>query len=112
MVRALMKRKRRSDPSYDEIQDGGRAKVIDEAIVALAFDYARDQNFLEDVGGVDFKLLKTIERMTSHLEVSVRTSGDWAKAILNGFEVWREVVANDGGKMIVDLDARKLTFIT
>ena len=40
-------RKRRSAPDIDEVEDGGRAIVIDEAIVAYVWEYARRHRFLE-----------------------------------------------------------------
>ena len=57
--------------------DCGRAAVIEEGISALAFDYARRHRMLEGVGRLDFQLLRTIKDMTSHLEVSRRTTGEW-----------------------------------
>lgn len=111
VVRKLMERKRKSDTKYDEVEDGGRAIVIDEAIVALAFRYATDHGFFAETRTVDFQLLKTIKSMTSHLEVSERTTGDWEKAIVEGFDVWRQVVESDGGRMSIDLDERKITFL-
>lgn len=111
VIRALMKRKRRSSKKHDDVEDGGRAIVIDEAIVALTFDYASDHGGLAQTNSVDFDLLKTIKSMTSHLEVSERTTGDWEKAIVDGFAVWREVVANGGGKMAIDMDARQIKFL-
>lgn len=111
VIRALMKRKRRSVSEYDDVQDGGRAIVIDEAIVALAFDYASDHGLFVETNTVDFQLLKTIKSMTSHLEVNERTTGDWEKAIVDGFYVWRQIVESDGGKMSIDMDAREIKFV-
>lgn len=112
VIRKLMERKRKSDKKYDEVEDGGRAIVIDEAIVALAFRYATDHGFLTETSTVDFQLLKTIKSMTDHLEVSERTTGDWEKAIVDGFNVWRQVIKNGGGRMSIDMDARKITFLS
>ena len=39
-MRALMRRKRKSDPKVDEVEDGGRAIVIEEGISAMVFSYA------------------------------------------------------------------------
>ncbi|MGH3430523.1 MAG: nucleoside triphosphate pyrophosphohydrolase family protein, partial [Mycobacteriales bacterium] len=39
-------RKRRSDPEVDKVEDGGRAIVIDEAVVAYVWEYARRHKFL------------------------------------------------------------------
>jgi NTP pyrophosphatase (non-canonical NTP hydrolase) len=40
VMRSLLGRKRRSDKQTDEVEDGGRAIVTDEAIAALVFNYA------------------------------------------------------------------------
>lgn len=111
VIRKLMKRKRRSVEKVDEVEDGGRAQVIDEAISALIFDYAKEHNWLESVPDVDYQLLRTIKGFTSRLEVKQRNMGEWQRAILLGFEVWRQVLANEGGKILVDLDAKDLRYL-
>lgn len=100
--------KRRSDPLVDEVEDGGRAIAIEEGIAALVFSYAKDHSFFERIETVDYQLLKTIRNMTSHLEVSKCTLGDWENAILIGYEVWRQIKENQGGRVIVNLDERSL----
>jgi NTP pyrophosphatase (non-canonical NTP hydrolase) len=111
VTRSLIRRKRKSRPLLDEVEDGGRAAVIEEGISALAFDYARRHRMLEGVGRLDFQLLRTIKDMTSHLEVSRRTTGEWEQAILLGFEVWRAVHGGGGGRIAVDLDARRIDYL-
>ena len=69
-VRALLRRKRKSAPKVDEVEDGGRAIVIEEGIAGMVFSYAERRNFLEGAEGVNYDLLRTIRDMTSHLEVS------------------------------------------
>lgn len=59
---------------------------------------------------IDFQLLKTIKNMTSHLEVSQCSLGDWEKAILMGYDLWRQVEKYRGGIVVVDLDARLITY--
>ena len=90
-LRALLRRKRKSDPMVDEVEDGGRAIVIEEGIAAMVFSYAERRNFLEGAEGVNYDLLRTIKDMTSHLEVSCRTEGDWERAIMTGFQLWCQV---------------------
>lgn len=111
ITRGLLRRKRKSRPQIDEVEDGGRAAVIEEGVVALAFDYARRHHFLDGVATIDSPLLRTIQGMTSHLEVRQCTTGEWEQAILQGFEVWRSVFANRGGRIDVDLDARRIAFL-
>jgi hypothetical protein len=111
IARSLLKRKRKSRPLLDEVEDGGRAAVIEEGVAALVFDYARRHRMLEGVATLDFQLLRTVKDMTSHLEVRQRTTGEWEQAILQGFEVWRAVLDARGGRITVDLDARRITFL-
>ena len=110
VTRALLQRKRRSDPVVDEGQDGGRAIVIEEGIAALVFGYATQHRMLEGVSRVDQKLLDTIAMVTGPLEVQVRSAGDWERAILRGFEIFRDLAKHDGGFIDFDADAGTLTF--
>ena len=103
-MRALMRCKRKSNPKVDEVEDGGRAIVIEEGISAMVFSYAERRNFLEGAEGVNYDLLRTIKDMTSHLEVSARTEGDWERAIMTGFNIWRQVKANGKGRIHADLE--------
>ena len=64
ITRAFLRRKRKSQPLLDEVEDGGRAAVIEEGVVALALDYARRHHFLDGVAALDFQLLRTIKDMT------------------------------------------------
>lgn len=111
VLRGLMKRKRRSDKKVDEVQDGGRAKAIDEGISAMVFEYARGHKFLEGVRQLDDGLLRTIHSMCAHIEVGERTQAEWTNAILQGFEVWRDVVKNRGGVVEANLEMRTLRYL-
>jgi hypothetical protein len=101
-------RKRRSDLELDEVEDGGRAIVIDEAIVAYVWEYARCHRYLEGISTVDYQILKTIKQLTGGLEVSARSAHQWEEAILAGYTIWREVNAQRGGVILVDLERRAI----
>lgn len=109
--KAFFNCKRKSDPSIDEIQDGGRSAVIDEAIAALVFIEGQKNSYFEGVKSVEYSLLRTIKDLTSHLEVSQRSGKEWEKAILTSFKVWRELKASKEGVIRVDLRARSIKFI-
>jgi NTP pyrophosphatase (non-canonical NTP hydrolase) len=102
--------KRKSDPRTDTVQDGGRAILTEEAIVAYIYGHAREHGYFEHVDAVDFAVLKTIEGLTAGLEVSRVTARQWEKAILDGYRVWRELRANNGGVVIGDLLSGSLTY--
>ena len=110
VIRSNLKLKRKSNSRIDEVEDGGRAIAIEEGLSALVFSYAKDRQFLYGISTIDYPLLKTIKNMTSHLEVSQCLLGDWEKAILSGYEVWREVEKHRGGKVIVNLDERSIIY--
>ncbi len=111
VIRKLFGKKRRSIPNIDEVQDGGRAQVIDEAVSALVFDYAKEHYWLNGVTDLDYQLLRTIKGITSLLEVKERKMGEWQQAILLGFDVWRQVLSNNGGCIHVDLDAKTMAYL-
>jgi len=69
IVRSLLQRKRKSDTLVDDVEDGGRAKVIDETVSAIVYDYARKHSFFKGVTAIDFGPLKTIPSLINHLEV-------------------------------------------
>lgn len=110
VTRRILKCKRKSRPIVDEVEDGGRAAVIEEGICAFVFDYARHHNFLDGVSHLDYELLRTIKSLTSDLEVSQCTIRDWKKAILMGYEVWRQVEKNVGGRVTIDLDESAILY--
>lgn len=111
VIRKLMKKKRKSDPRIDEVQDGGRAQVLDEAVAALVFDYAKEHNWLKGVSELDYKLLRTIKGITSLLEVRDRSLAEWQRAILLGFDVWRKTLESNGARIFIDQDKQSITFL-
>jgi len=107
VLRKLLKKKRKSNPEVDKVQDGGRAAAIEEGISALVWSYAHERSDLDGVG-VSYEVLRTIRSMTTHLEVSRCSLGEWELAIQLCFKVWREIRKRDGGRFVVDLNARTI----
>lgn len=108
VLRANLKRKRKSISKIDEVEDGGRAIAIEEGISALIFANAEKHSFYERVHTLDWSLLRTCHEMSQSLEVGIRSLYEWEQAILKGYEVWRGIMKNGGGK--IQCDMRNRTF--
>lgn len=111
VLRALIKRKRGPKNSVtDRVEDGARAIATEEAVTALVFELADVWNYFDGADHVDDNLLTAVKAVTARLEVSARTAAEWELAILSGYAAWRQVRANEGGRLWVDLDARTIEY--
>jgi NTP pyrophosphatase (non-canonical NTP hydrolase) len=102
--------KRREQEIIGEVEDGGRAIVIEEGMAAFLFEHARHHHWFEEVNSLDYNILKTIRVMTADLEVRNRPLWEVEKAVLQGFAVWRQVRDANGGRVIGDLYRRSIEF--
>lgn len=109
-TRSMMKRKRKSNENVDEIEDGARATITEEAISLLLFNEAKQKNFFHQNPAVDLRLLDQIKSMTASFEVSTKSKQDWEKAILTGYSLFRDLVNNEGGKIHFDMNNGSATF--
>jgi NTP pyrophosphatase (non-canonical NTP hydrolase) len=110
LTRKLLKLKRKSNPTVDEVQDGARALYTEEGLSTMIFAYARDYNWLEGKASVSSELLRMIRNMTAHLEVGHCTEGEWERAIVQAFSVWREIKKRGAGTLLLNLDERSISF--
>jgi NTP pyrophosphatase (non-canonical NTP hydrolase) len=109
LTRKLLGAKRRSNPKVDKVEDGGRAIATEEGLSAMIFAYAKDYNWLDGKSSISTELLRMIQNMVVHLEVSRCTTGEWERAIVDGFKVWREIKQRGGGTLVVNLDERQIS---
>jgi hypothetical protein len=110
VIRALLKRKRKSNARLDEIEDGGRAIAIEEGIAALIFTYATEHSLLDGVETIDWNILRTCQTMAAGLEVRRRALFDWERAIISAFGAWREAMKHGGVRVIGDLEQKIFSF--
>lgn len=110
VVRSILRRKRKSNQLIDEIEDGGRAAVVEEAISVLVFNEASQRAWYSEESSVDIGLLKTIIRLTAGLEVHRCTAKQWKAAILQGYSTFKQLREYCGGRVDVDLDNQTLTY--
>lgn len=115
VLRKQLRRKQRLENrtprAVDEVEDGGRAQVIEEAVVLAAYLYASKHTYLDGVETVDWQLLRHIKQLTSPVEVGNRSAKEWNDALLAGFSVWRKLRDHDGGIVRGDLLAGTIEFI-
>jgi len=108
--RALIKHKRKSNPIIDEAQDSGRAIVVEEGLSAYIFSRAKQLNFFEGQDGVSFDLLKTISEFVNGYEVEACPLKLWENAVMQGYQAFRLVRANNGGVIIGSRANRRIIY--
>ncbi len=108
--RKLMGRKRKSNSSVDQEQDGGRAIVVEEGIVAWIFLQAKDRAFFEDCRCLPFDMLKQIGQFVTGFEVEACPLSLWERAILRGFETFRALAEKRNGIIVGDRNSRSICY--
>ena len=110
VMRALIKHKRKSRADYDETQDGGRAIVVEEGVTAWIFTRAKELNFFEGQSRISFGMLKTIGEFVAGYEVSQCPLKLWERAILDGYQVFRQIRERKGGWIVGNRDLRTIEY--
>jgi hypothetical protein len=110
VMRALIKQKRKSKGNFDEEQDSGRAIVVEEGLTAWIFSRAKELDYFADQTRVSLGILKTIQEFVAGYEVEQCPLKLWECAILQGYDVFRQLKAAEGGIIVGDREARTLRF--
>ena len=126
VFRGLMKRKRKrknADDRVDEVEDGGRAKVVEELLIKAIHSEGNKQANADGrciVGEVTrlfpqrrlitFRILKTLRLYVDGLEVERNSFWEWEDAIFHGCEMFFHLINEKQGTVRVDLGRRRLSF--
>jgi NTP pyrophosphatase (non-canonical NTP hydrolase) len=110
VTRKFMRAKRKDDRTLDEVEDGARSWVFEEAISLLVFEHARQHGFFAKYEQVDGRLLRDIKMLTAGIEVHARSRREWEVAILTGYEMWRQLREYRGGWIRCDLKYRQMSY--
>ena len=122
VLRSLMRRKRKYDTRVDEVEDGARAQIVEEAVVKMihsegvrlarsrADRSAGPAPLFTAREEISFSFLKLVREMVAGLEVADNRDWEWEEAILSGHAIFQAVRQHQRGRISVDLVARTLTF--
>ena len=110
VVRSILKRKRKSNKNIDEKEDGARASIIEEAVVAINFDYAKNNAFFKLNRRIESSHFKVIKSLVSQLEVNKCIHAEWQSAVIQGTKMFDKLKKYSGGIIVVDLLNRRLSF--
>jgi NTP pyrophosphatase (non-canonical NTP hydrolase) len=109
--RHLIRAKRHSDKYLRRVQDGARARIVEEAVAAMLFaEHKKSGLGFEDPNEIPFSILEIAKRMTDDFEVRTRTINEWRGAISDGFKMFRLLRANKGGFVTANLARGTLSF--
>jgi NTP pyrophosphatase (non-canonical NTP hydrolase) len=111
VVRSILRVKRKSQARIDEVEDGARATILEEAITAYVYNHAKNHDFYKEIEVLDYDLLKTVKGLVSGLEVKICTLTEWQRAILDGYKIFNSLVENNGGRVSIDLNSREIKYI-
>lgn len=110
LMRSLLAVKRRSRVDIDENEDGARAIFAEEGLAAvLAKQATRRQGFPSE-DSIDDETVEMLATVLEDLEVAQMPSWLWRRAVTQGFRAMRALADAGGGFLVVDLDARTLTY--
>jgi NTP pyrophosphatase (non-canonical NTP hydrolase) len=112
VTRSLFNCKRKSNPKTDEVEDGARAQIVEEAISFLIFNHAQQYRLLENATTIDQDLIRQVRSLVSGLEASERTIWEWEHAILSGYRVFRALREEPrGGRVKISADTRAIEYL-
>lgn len=123
VLRSLMKLKRKSQPRKDEVEDGARAKIVEEAIIKAIHtegvrlaqlrnpgeQWTKQQLFLNRAE-ISNHFIEFIRNFVADLEVEKNKSWEWEDAIVDGYAIFHRLRTERQGTITVDLDKRSIEF--
>ena len=109
-ARAMMRRKRKSDSILDEIEDGARAAITEEAMSMVIFNEAKRKAYFAKTNKVSKTTLRLVKEMTENFEVKIRSVKEWESAILKAYEIFRLLIGNSGGRVDFNLLTREIKY--
>jgi NTP pyrophosphatase (non-canonical NTP hydrolase) len=111
VLRKLLKKKRKSNKVVDENEDGARAQITEEMISLYIYSHALEHDLLKYSKSVDSGIIKQVKNLVSNVEVKECSGKQWEKAILNSYDMFNKLRANNGGRVLVSKKNRSLIYL-
>jgi hypothetical protein len=122
VLRSLLAKKRKSKPDVDEVEDGARAKIVEEAVIKIIHSEGQkiseqrgsathDKLLFQNHSEISFRFLESISNLTKGLEASKNQYWEWENAILQGSRVFHDLCEEGQGTVRVDLNKREISFV-
>lgn len=115
-----MHRKRKYDLAIDEVEDGARAQIVEEAVVKFIHSegvrIARERGaapgepLIRDKDEISFAFLGLLRGMVEGLEAARNRDWKWEEAILAGHRLFAQLSSAQAGEIRLDLDLRVIEF--
>lgn len=110
VLRALLKRKRKSCRRTDSTEDSGRAIVVEEGISAWLFARAKEHQMFEGANSVTYDILKRVSEFVQGYEVAQCPLVLWERTILQGYSAFRSLSQAQAGIVCGDRKLRTISF--
>jgi hypothetical protein len=123
VLRGLMGLKRKGNPRTDEVEDGARAQIVEEAVIKAIHSEGQriagllgppqpnvPRRLFPSNSDITFRFLKFVRNFVADLEVHGNRYWEWEDAILAGYDIFHRLRLEGQGTVAVDLNSRTLTF--
>jgi NTP pyrophosphatase (non-canonical NTP hydrolase) len=123
VVRGLMGRKRKSNTETDEVEDGARAQIVEEAVVKAIHSEGTRLATLQGKAStgrpvwlfssptdITFRFLKFLHSFVVDVEVSKNRYWEWEEAIVQGHSIFHSLRCEGQGTVTVDLAERSIKY--
>ncbi len=123
VVRGLLGLKRKSNRATDAVEDGARAKIVEEALIKAIHSEGtklaglrgpQPQNvpvrLFISPRDLTFRFLNFIHNFVRGLEVEKNRSWEWEEAIMEGHDIFFKLRCEGQGTVTLDLNARTIAF--
>jgi hypothetical protein len=112
--RNILGLKRKSNATTDRVEDGAKARDIEEAMSRLIFLYFEQNNFLEGATSVDTSFLRLLRIFSGEREIGWVTEKEWQDLMLQTAAVIRAMIAasqaGKGGSLVANMELGKIEF--